>query len=131
MPFWCAVAMASAEPYVAWARVAALFHPLPPLRPGVHPSAVVASDAAVDASAEVGPLAVIGARAEIGPRCRIDAAAVIGDGVVLGAECRIGAHASLSHALLGDRVVVYPGARIFRSVARRNFLCYATSIHWR
>ena len=38
--------------------------------------------------------------------------AVIGDGVVLGAECRIGAHATLSHALLGDRVVVYPGARI-------------------
>ena len=36
----------------------------------------------------------------------------IGAGVVLGADCRIGAHASLSHALLGDRVVVYPGARI-------------------
>jgi UDP-3-O-[3-hydroxymyristoyl] glucosamine N-acyltransferase len=107
-----AVAMVSVEPYVAWARVAALFHPLPPLRPGVHPSAVVAPDAAVDASTEVGPLAVIGARAEIGPRCRIGAAAIIGDGVVLGAECRIGAHASLSHALLGDRVVVYPGARI-------------------
>ena len=30
----------------------------------------------------------------------------------MGADCRIGAHASLSHALLGDRVVVYPGARI-------------------
>ena len=32
--------------------------------------------------------------------------------MVLGADCRIGAHASLSHALLGDRVIVYPGARI-------------------
>jgi UDP-3-O-[3-hydroxymyristoyl] glucosamine N-acyltransferase len=38
--------------------------------------------------------------------------AVIGEGVVLGADCRIGAHVSLSHTLLGDRVVVYPGARI-------------------
>ena len=93
-------------------RVAALFHPLPPARPGVHPSAVVAPDAMIDPSAEIGPLAVIGARAEIGPRCRIGPAAIIGDGVVLGADCRIGAHASLSHALLGDRVVVYPGARI-------------------
>ena len=37
---------------------------------------------------------------------------MIGEGVVLGADCRIGAHVSLSHALLGDRVVVYPGARI-------------------
>jgi UDP-3-O-[3-hydroxymyristoyl] glucosamine N-acyltransferase len=55
---------------------------------------------------------VVGARAEIGPRCRIAAAAVIGEGVVLGPDCRIGTHASLSHALLGARVAVYPGARI-------------------
>ena len=107
-----AVAMVATEPYVAWAKVAALFHPLPPARPGVHPSAVVAPDAAVDASAEIGPLAVIGAWAEIGPRCRIGPAAVIGDGVVMGADCQIGAHASLSYALLGNRVVVFPGARI-------------------
>ena len=31
---------------------------------------------------------------------------------MLGRDCRVGAHASLSHALLGDRVYVYPGARI-------------------
>ncbi len=89
-----AVAIIATEPYVAWARVAALFHPLPPLQPGVHASAVVAADAVVDPSAEVGPLAVIGARAKIGARCHIGPAAIIGDGVVVGAECRIGAHAS-------------------------------------
>ena len=100
------------EPYVAWSRVAALFHPMPPAVPGVHRSAVVAPDAKVDPSAEIGPLSVIGARAEIGPRCRIGPAAVIGEGVVLGADCRIGVHVSLSHALLGQRVIVYPGARI-------------------
>jgi UDP-3-O-[3-hydroxymyristoyl] glucosamine N-acyltransferase len=105
-------AIVAAEPYVAWARVAALFHPVSPAHPGVHPSAVVASNAVVDPSAEVGPLSVIGARAEVGPRCLIGPAAIIGDGVVLGPDCRIGAHVSLSHALLGHRVVVYPGARI-------------------
>jgi UDP-3-O-[3-hydroxymyristoyl] glucosamine N-acyltransferase len=102
----------ASEPYVAWARVAALFHPLPPPRGGQHPSAVVAADAVVDATAEIGPLAVVGSGAEIGPRCRIGASAIIGDGVVLGPDCRIGAHVSLSHALLGTRVTVYPGARI-------------------
>jgi UDP-3-O-[3-hydroxymyristoyl] glucosamine N-acyltransferase len=107
-----AVAIITTEPYIAWARVAALFHPIPPARGGVHPSAVVAADAAVDRSVEVAPLAVIGSRAEIGPRCRIGPAAMIGDGVVLGAECQIGAHVTISHALLGARVVVYPGARI-------------------
>jgi UDP-3-O-[3-hydroxymyristoyl] glucosamine N-acyltransferase len=108
----CAVPIPAPEPYLAWARVAALFHPLPPAVAGVHPSAVIAADAKIDPNAEVGPLAVIGSRAELGPRCRIGPGAVIGEGVVLGADCRIGAHVSLSHALLGDRVVVYPGARI-------------------
>jgi UDP-3-O-[3-hydroxymyristoyl] glucosamine N-acyltransferase len=107
-----AVAIVTTEPYVAWARVAALFHPVPLARAGAHPSAVVAPDASVDPSVEVGPLAVIGNGAEIGPRCRIGPSAVIGDGVVLGAECLIGSNATISHALLGARVVVYPGARI-------------------
>ena len=105
-------ALLAREPYVGWARVAALFHPAPPPRPGVHPSAIVDPEAVVDPSAEIAPLAIIGARAEIGARCRIGPAAVIGDGVVLGADCRVGAHASVSHALLGARVTLHPGARI-------------------
>jgi UDP-3-O-[3-hydroxymyristoyl] glucosamine N-acyltransferase len=32
--------------------------------------------------------------------------------VIVGRDCRIGAHVSLSYALLGARVYVYPGARI-------------------
>ncbi len=106
------VAIVTTEPYLAWAKVAALFHPQPPITPGIHPSAVVAPGALIDPSVEVGPLAVIGARVEIGPRCRIGPLAVIGDGVQIGADCRIGPHASLSHALVGDRVYIYPGARI-------------------
>jgi UDP-3-O-[3-hydroxymyristoyl] glucosamine N-acyltransferase len=107
-----AVPIVTGEPYAAWARVAALFHPAPPTVPGIHPAAVVSPDAKIDPTAEIGPLAVIDAEAEIGPRCRIGALAVVGKGVVLGADCRIGPHASLSHALLGDRVFIYPGARI-------------------
>ena len=107
-----AVAVVAADPLVAWARVAALFHPLPPVRPGVHPSAVVAASARVDPSAEVGPLSVIGDNVVIGARGRIGAMAVVGDGVVIGRDVRIGPHASISHALIGDRVYIYPGARI-------------------
>ena len=107
-----AVALVVPQPYLAWAHVAALFHPPPPARPGVHPSAVVEPGATIDPAAEVGPLAVIGAGASIGPGCRIGPHAVIGAGVVLGPDCRVGAHASISHALLGARVHVYPGARI-------------------
>jgi UDP-3-O-[3-hydroxymyristoyl] glucosamine N-acyltransferase len=107
-----AAAVVTPEPYVAWAMVAALFHPVAPARAGIHPSAVIGAGATIDPTAEVGPLAVIGESAAIGPRCRVGALATIGPGVVLGPDCRIGPHASLSHALLGARVYVYPGARI-------------------
>ena len=107
-----AVAIVTNEPYAAWARVAALFHPVPPPSPGIHPSAFVADGARVDPSAEIGPLSVIETGAEIGPGCRIGPCAVIGSGVIVGRDCRIGAHVSLSYALLGARVCVYPGARI-------------------
>jgi UDP-3-O-[3-hydroxymyristoyl] glucosamine N-acyltransferase len=107
-----AVAIVTSEPYAAWARVAALFHPVPPSSPGIHPSAFVADGALVDPSAEVGPLSVIETGAEIGPGCRIGPCAVIGSGVIVGRDCWIGAHVSLSYALLGARVCVYPGARI-------------------
>jgi len=106
------IAIVTDTPYIGWARVAALFHPLPPVRPGIHPSSVLEADVRVDPSAEIGPFVVIGAGAEIGARCRVGPGAVIGPGVVLGADCRIGPHATLSHVLAGNRVTVHAGARI-------------------
>jgi len=106
------VAIVTSDPYGGWARTAGLFHPPRPVRPGVHPSAVVAEGAVLDPSAEIGPLAVIGTDAVIGPGCRIGPGAVIGEAVSMGADCRIGPLASISHAILGARVYVYAGARI-------------------
>jgi len=106
------VALVTAEPYLAWARVAALFHPQPPLEPGIHPTACVDPSADIDPTAEVGPLAVVGAGARIGAGTRIASHTWIGPGVVIGAHGRIGAHVSLSHAILGDRVTLFPGARV-------------------
>jgi UDP-3-O-[3-hydroxymyristoyl] glucosamine N-acyltransferase len=105
-------AILTTEPYAGWARVAALFYPTPPVRPGIHRSAIVAEGALVDPSAEIGPLSVIEAGAEIGPGCRIGPYAFVGTGVIVGRDCRIGSHVSLSYAILGARVYVYPGARI-------------------
>ena len=107
-----AMPIVTASPYEGWARVAALFHPVPPPRPGIHPSALVDPDARVDPSAEIGPCTVIEARAEIGAGCRIGSFVSIGAGVTVGRDCRIGSHAGLSHAFLGARVYIYPGAKI-------------------
>ena len=105
-------ALVVADPHEAWARIGRLFHPAPLAVPGIHPAAVVHAGAVVDPSAEIGPCAVVGAGAEIGADCQIAPGAVIGAGVVMGPGCRVGAGASISHAILGSRVYVYPGARV-------------------
>jgi UDP-3-O-[3-hydroxymyristoyl] glucosamine N-acyltransferase len=105
-------AIVTAEPYVGWARVSALFHPPVAAKTGVHTAAMVDPSAMIDPAAEIGPGAVIGARAEIGAGSIIGPLAVIGEGVVIGKNCRIHAQVTISHSILGDRVVIYPGARI-------------------
>jgi UDP-3-O-[3-hydroxymyristoyl] glucosamine N-acyltransferase len=60
----------------------------------------------------VDPLAVIGPRAEIGAGTMIGAGCVIGPDVCIGRECAIGAGATVGYALIGDRVIIHPGARI-------------------
>ncbi len=106
------IALVSPRPVLAWARVAALFHPLPPLNPGIHPTAVIDPSARIAADAEIGPLCVVGAGAEIGARCRLGPLVSIGEGVVIGADTRIGSHVSISHSLIGERVFILPGARL-------------------
>lgn len=111
LPPHCAGIVSSA-PYLAWSRVARMFHPVAPAAPGVHSMAMVSPDASIDPSCEVGPFAVIGRGVEIGPGTIVGSHAVIGDGVLIGENCRIGSHVVVSHATLGDRVTLFPGAKI-------------------
>lgn len=100
------------KPYRAYARAARAFYPFEDPEPGIAPSAVVDPAAQLGAGVRVEAGAVIGAGAEIGARSWIGPNAVIGEGVVLGEGARIGANASLSHSIIGKRVLVYPGACI-------------------
>lgn len=106
------VALAVPEPYVGWAKVSALFYPYPSPRAGIHDSAIIDPEAVLHPSVEIGPGAVISAGVEIGAGTSIGALTYVAPGVVIGQGCRIHAQVTLSHAILGDRVVVYPGARI-------------------
>ncbi|OUJ10121.1 UDP-3-O-(3-hydroxymyristoyl)glucosamine N-acyltransferase [Acetobacter sp. DsW_059] len=111
VPPHCA-ALITSEPYLAWSRVARMFHPRHPARAGVHPSACVASTADIHPTCEVGPFAMIGENVKIGAGSVIGAHTVIEQSVTLGEECRIGGHVTLSHVVVGDRVIILPGARI-------------------
>ncbi len=105
-------AIIAADPHLAWAHVCRLFHPAPQAAPGIHPTAVIDPTATLGEGVEIGPYAVIGARVTLGAGCQIGPHAVIQAGVEMGPGCRIGAGAGVSHALLGARVYIYPGARI-------------------
>jgi UDP-3-O-[3-hydroxymyristoyl] glucosamine N-acyltransferase len=110
--------LVSNDPYRAFATVAARLFP-GAMRPtslfaadGVAAGAVVHPSARLEAGAIVDPGAVVGPRAEIGQGSVIEANAVIGPDVRVGRASSIGAGASLLHALVGDHVIIHPGARI-------------------
>jgi UDP-3-O-[3-hydroxymyristoyl] glucosamine N-acyltransferase len=100
------------EPYRAYARIAQAFYPVMAPEAGVSPSAIVDPTARLAPSCRIEPGAVVGARAEIGARTVIGATAAIAPGVVIGEDCIVGAGATISHSLIGNRVAIYPGARI-------------------
>jgi len=103
------VPLVSRNPYKAYALIARAFYAPPEIDPGVAESAIVSDSAVLGEGTRVEAGAVIGAQAEIGARCRISANAVIGDKVMIGDDTIIGANATLSHCIVGSRVVIFPG----------------------
>ena len=107
------VALISANPYATYARIAALLHPAPAARAGVHERATLDPTARVAASASVGPQAVIGARCQIGERAQIGAGCILGEDVTIGADCVLHPRVTLERGVsLGARVRVQSGAVI-------------------
>jgi UDP-3-O-[3-hydroxymyristoyl] glucosamine N-acyltransferase len=94
-------ALIDPNPYLAYARIAAVLHPAAPMAAGIHATAVVAAGARVAASAGIAPLAVIEEDAEIGERVFVGPGCIVQRGARVGADSRLIA-----------RVVLYPGVRI-------------------
>jgi UDP-3-O-[3-hydroxymyristoyl] glucosamine N-acyltransferase len=104
--------LVSKEPYRAYALAAQAFYPERPIIPRRATSAVIDPTASVPEDCDVGPNAVIGQGVRLGRRCRVGANTVIADGVEVGDDCRIGPNVTLSHCVIGSRVVLHPGVRI-------------------
>ena len=81
-------------------------------RSGVAQGAIVDPSARLENGVTVDFGAIVGGRVEIGAGTLIGANSVIGADVRIGRNCAIGAGATVYHALIGDRVIVHPGARI-------------------
>ena len=102
----------SAEPYKAYALAAQAFYPARPIVPRRAPSAVIDPAASVPEDCDVGPNAVIEPGVRLGRRCWVGPNTVIAAGVEVGDDCRIGPNVTLSHCVIGSRVVLHPGVRI-------------------
>ncbi len=104
-------ALIAADPYVAFAKISALFESRVTATPGIHASAVVDATADVDPAASVGAFVSIGPRSTIAAGATIGAGCVIGEDCIVGEDCDIGPRVTLVRRIrLGRRVLVHPGA---------------------
>ena len=106
------------QPYRAFVTVARKLFP-DAMRPsslfetkGTAPSAFVHPSARIESGVTIDPGAVVGPRAEIGAGTVIGATAVIGPLVRIGRDCAVGSGCSITHSLIGDRVIIHPGCHI-------------------
>jgi UDP-3-O-[3-hydroxymyristoyl] glucosamine N-acyltransferase len=116
-PAGCA-ALIAREPYRAMAMVMAKLYPSA-VKQGsvfgetsVSPAAFVHPAARLEAGVVVDPGAVVGGGAEIGAGTVIGPNAVVGPDVRVGRDSAIGASTTIAAALIGDRVIIHPGAHI-------------------
>src|SRR5690606_2783892 len=103
-------AIVVADPYLAFARISAVFHPRPSFAPGIHPTAIIEEGAEVDPTATVMAWAYVSAGARIGPR------SVLFPGVCFGAvsgveeDARLYRHVVIrERCRMGGRAIIHPG----------------------
>lgn len=102
------------KPYHGFARALQLFYP-----DAVFPKAAAAGQkepvdptAMLEDGAVVEPGAIIGPEAQIGSGARIAAGAVVGYRVAIGRGSYIGPGATVTNALIGDRVTIHAGVHV-------------------
>ena len=102
------------NPAEAFAKLLEVFSPPPiPFVPGIHPTAVVASDAEIGVEVTIQAFAVVEGGARIGARTVIGSHSYIGHHAVLGDDCRVFPHVTVrERSVIGNRVILHPGAVI-------------------
>lgn len=106
-------ALITKDPYVIYARIAAILHPPTLPRAGAHASAVIARSALIDNTAEIGACVVIGEHATIHEDVVIAPGCVIGNHVAIGRGTRLMANVSvLDGTMIGERCIINAGAVI-------------------
>lgn len=98
---------------IAFAKALALFFPEPAFAPGIHPTAVVAASAQVDATAHIGPHCVVGEKVRIGARCVLQGGNHVGAAAQLGEDVNLFPNVTIyARSEIGNRVRIHSGSVI-------------------
>jgi UDP-3-O-[3-hydroxymyristoyl] glucosamine N-acyltransferase len=99
------------QPYVYYAKLAAMLTPPSIKTPGIAASAVVHASASIPPSCSVGPLTVIGAAVVLGENVHIGSGCVIENDVSLGAHSQLESNVTIGHhCSIGQHCHIYAGA---------------------
>ncbi len=100
------------DPYRCYALAAQRFYPTFEPATDIASSATISPSATLGKNVAVAPGAVIGENVMIGDHSTIGANAVIEANVMIGDHTRIGACSTISHAIIGNRVIIHRGVHI-------------------
>jgi UDP-3-O-[3-hydroxymyristoyl] glucosamine N-acyltransferase len=103
----------SDNPYAYFAKVSALLNPLPEVKPGIHPGAVIGAGTKIDATASIAATAVIGDGATIGAHSVVGEGCYIGNNATIGNNGRLYPRVVVYHeCVIGDNLIAHSGAVI-------------------
>lgn len=100
------------EPYYCYALTARRFYPDITFTPAISPQAHISTSAIIGKDTRIDAGAVIGDGVRIGNRCWIGSGAVLHTHVELGDDCQIGANSTISHSIIGSRVILHRGVHV-------------------
>jgi UDP-3-O-[3-hydroxymyristoyl] glucosamine N-acyltransferase len=100
------------NPYKAYAIIASKFYENKSIFGNISKNAVIAKTSKIGKNCYIGNFVVIEDEVIIGDNCYIDHNTVIKKSVVIGDSVRIASNVTISHAIIGDDVIIHPGAKI-------------------
>ncbi|MGN7438453.1 MAG: UDP-3-O-(3-hydroxymyristoyl)glucosamine N-acyltransferase [Alcanivorax sp.] len=106
------ICLVTKTPYKAYALTAQALYPEDKPQSSIAQSAYIDETAQIGQSATIGENVHIGANVKIADHVWIEPNSVIQSGVTIGNHCRIGANTTVSHAIIGDYVRLYPGVKV-------------------
>lgn len=99
-----------ANPYLAYARVSALFGITTTCEPGIHPTAVIGQDCQLGQGISLGANCVVGNGTRLADGVVVGAGTVIGEDCQLGTRTRLAANVTLYHGVsLGEDCILHSG----------------------